>query len=129
MMKVEIEIPDPPEGWQFDGLRIAKQNEKWWNGSEWVCSTDGTFYVYPVAIKAKPLWTPSLELVAVLKPGWIARDQSGRIALHQRQPTCRVNYWYSPALVESVGDSVKPEFLPPPTIPWDKCCFRIGGDE
>jgi hypothetical protein len=129
-MKIEIEIPDPPEGWQLDGYRVARPNEKWWTGSSWVCLTCGsTVYAYPVAIKSNPLWTPSPELVAVLNPGWIARDESGRIALHQRQPTCRVNYWYSTALVESVGDSVNPEFLPPITIPWDKCCFRIGGDE
>jgi hypothetical protein len=51
-MKVEIEIPDPPEGWVYDGFRMAKQGElyyrdgKWW----WAC-TRRTKTLYPVAVK------------------------------------------------------------------------------
>jgi hypothetical protein len=129
-MKIEIEIPDPPEGWQLDGYRIAKPNEKWWNGSAWVYLDGGsTIYAYPVAIKAKPLWTPSPELVAVLKPGWISMDSSGSIWLHHKKPRSYANDWNSDGKLESLSDSIKPELLPPNTIPWDKCCFRIGGDE
>jgi hypothetical protein len=130
-MKIEIEIPDPPEGWVYDGFRNPLEREELClEKGQWITARglDALIECF-VAIKAKPLWTPSPELVAVLRPGWIARDESGWISLHQKQPTCRANDWYSTALVESIGDSVKTEILPPTTIPWDKCCFRIGGDE
>jgi hypothetical protein len=128
-MKVEIEIPDPPEGWVYDCNRVAMPNEKWWNGSAWVCLTGGsTVYAYPVAIKAKPLWTPSPELVAVLKPGWITMEDGGALVWHQLKPDAKKFGWYSGGSVDTVF-SIKRDLLPPKTIPWDKCCFRIGGDE
>jgi hypothetical protein len=128
-MKIEIEIPDPPEGWQLDGYRVARPNEKWWNGTAWVYLDGGsTLYKYPVAIKSKPLWTPSPELVAVLRPGWIARDKDDVLWWHPFRPIADNYAWQS----DGAGDtllSIKDYLLPPITIPWDKCCFRIGGDE
>ena len=70
-MKVEIEIPDPPEGWVFDGYRKGFAGEMvLLDDGRWVeCKNSGTVYKYPMAVKAKPLWEPSPELMAVLKPG------------------------------------------------------------
>jgi hypothetical protein len=130
-MKIEIEIPDPPEGWQLDGYRVAGPNEKWWNGTFWACLMYGsTIYTYPVAIKAKPLWTPSPELVAVLKPGWYVRDNvNSRIVWwHKYKPKQTENDWISGGEIQEVR-VINECLLPPLTIPWDKCCFRIGGDE
>jgi hypothetical protein len=58
-MKVEIVIPDLPEGWEFDGFRPAEKGERWWDGGYWLdCSRSTTGY-YLVAVKAKPRWRPA----------------------------------------------------------------------
>jgi hypothetical protein len=127
MMKVEIEIPDPPEGWVYDGLRETKECDLVWTGSEWK-TPPALCYMYHVAVKANPLWTPSPELVAVLKPGWIARDPSGYCWWHEQKPLLKSSQWKSCGCI-SETNGFKEVYLPPLTIPWDKCCFRIGGDE
>ena len=123
MVKVEIKIPDPPEGWVFDGFRAAvSSTEKWHNGTAWCAGP--SVYNYPVAVKAKPLWEPSPELVAVLKPGWIARDSNDFWYWYKGKPLCGTHMW--------LGDSsrslnaVRKELLAPATIPWDQSCFKIG---
>jgi hypothetical protein len=124
-MKVEIEIPEPPEGWVFDGSRIIKYQERYLFNGAWVLweSVPSSFPVL-VCVKAKPLWEPSQELLAVLRPGWIARDRG------------RGWYWFSSvpfvngAVWSGSGyrtlDGIKQNLLPPDTIPWDKSCFKIG---
>jgi hypothetical protein len=127
-MKVEIEIPDPPEGWVYDCVRVALQDEMYCrDGKWWVVSGRKTSRRYPAAIKVE--WTPSPELVAVLYPGWIAMDEGGSFWLHHNKPVACVHDWNCVGKMESLSDSIKPELLPPKNIPWDKCCFRIGGDE
>jgi hypothetical protein len=128
-VKVEIEIPDPPEGWVFDGFRKGVAGEmvllddgRWAN-----CKNSGTAYKYPVAVKAKPVWEPSLELVAVLRPGWIARDSNDFWYWYKGKPMCGTHMW--------LGDSsrslnaVRKELLAPSNIPWNQCCFTIGEPE
>jgi hypothetical protein len=128
-MKVEIEIPDPPDGWVYDGYRKAFRNEYWLDGVEWNLCTTFTDLRYHVAVKAEPLWTPSPELVAVLKPGWIVRDMhNGIVWWHKYKPSKTAYDWISGGSVQEIR-LINESMLPPVTIPWDKCCFRIGGDE
>jgi hypothetical protein len=124
VVKVEIEIPDPPEGWVFDGYRQCMPGELTLRGCVWMRCEVVTVLEYPVAVKAKPLWEPSPELVAVLKPGWIARDRNGFWYWYKGKPMCGTHMW--------LGDSsrslnaVRKELLAPATIPWDQSCFKIG---
>jgi hypothetical protein len=123
-MKVEIEIPDPPEGWVFDGFRQAHVHERVLSGCCWVTCHINTLAKHFACIKEKPLWEPSPELVAVLNPGWIARDHDGKWHWYGDRPT-RVN-------IDWQGDSmhamptVRRSVLPPVSIPWHKSCFKIG---
>jgi hypothetical protein len=123
-MKIEIEIPDPPEGWVYKGYRQALPGELTLRGSVWMNCEAVTVFDYPVAVKAKPLWEPSPELGAVLRPGWIARDSNGGWFWYPRKPMCGTHMW--------LGDSsrslnaVRKELLAPANIPWNQCCFKIG---
>ena len=126
-IKIEIEIPDPPEGWVYAGYRRAMPGEMTYpdtTSDSWEQCDEHTVYPYPVAVKAKPLWKPSPELVALLRPGWIARDSNGGWFWYPRKPMCGTHMW--------LGDSsrslnaVRKELLAPANIPWDKCCFKIG---
>jgi hypothetical protein len=126
-MKVEIEIPDPPKGWVFDGFRQAEPGERRWDGGTWMEGACRTVGHYLVCVKAKPLWEPSPELVAVLNPGWIARDKDQMWFWYSTKPTRREYNWNGRgAYVLRIIDS---ELLPPNQIPWDQCCFKIGEPE
>jgi hypothetical protein len=125
-MKVEIEIPDPPEGFVIDGFRAAVSSaEKWHNGTAWCAGP--SVYNYPVAVKEKPLWEPSPELVALVLPGWGTRNMRGYCRWHKKRPRKGSDHWYS-CQMESL-EAVRPDLLPPITIPWDQCCFKIGEPE
>jgi len=58
-MKIEIEIPDPLEGWEFAGFRQAEPGERRWDGGGWVECTFRTVGHYLVCVKAKPRWRPA----------------------------------------------------------------------
>jgi hypothetical protein len=127
-MKVEIEIPDPPEGWVFDGYRKVAVGEMALHddGRWYKCQFTDTGYRYPVAIKEKPLWEPSPAIVAALIPGWLTRDKNECLALHSKGPRpLSDRFWASDGLAVAVH-CIRPELLPPADIPWDQCCFKIG---
>ena len=78
-MNVEIEIPEPPEGWVFDGYRCASTGEKIFDGRKWEenCRASGvTARRYPVAVKAKPKWRPAI-LDHLAPFHWLAIDTDG----------------------------------------------------
>ena len=128
-MKVEIEIPDPPDGWVYDGFRQTKECDLVWTGSEWR-TPPPLCYMYHVAVKSKPLWTPSPEMVAMLQRGWVVRDKDNRYRLHCDKPEyCESGYHVSKLGGIVIDKIVRRDQLPPDSIPWDKCCFWIGGDE
>jgi hypothetical protein len=127
VVKVEIEIPDPPEGFVIDGFRQAVSSaEKWHNGTAWCAGP--SVYNYPVAVKAKPLWEPSPGLIAVLRQGWVTRNKGGYCRHHIDEPKKNANWgWYSFEM--NSLEAIRPDLLPPKTIPWDQCCFKIGEPE
>jgi hypothetical protein len=123
-VNILFEIPDLPEGWVVDGYRCAYAGElRLFRGMWCTCEEDSHFEGL-VAIRAKPLWEPSPELVAVLQSGWVARDGNGFWYWYKGKPMCGTHMW--------LGDSsrslnaVRNELLAPTTIPWDQCCFKIG---
>jgi hypothetical protein len=128
-VKIEIEIPDPPEGWVYDGYRKVAAGEMAIYDGQWsVCYHAGTDYRRPVAVKAKPLWEPSPELVGVLRQGWVTRNKGGYCRHHIHEPEKTSNWgWYSCEM--NSLEAIRPDLLPPKTIPWDKCCFKIGEPE
>ena len=130
MVKIEIEIPDPPEGWVFDGYRKAVAGEMvLFDNRQWSkCQCSETYYSYLVAVKAKPLWEPSPELVAVLRPGWIAKNENTTEILHFCKPVRMPRGWASEGN-QYYLHCVRPELLPPTSIPWDQSCFKIGEPE
>jgi hypothetical protein len=125
-MKIEIEIPEPPEGWVFDGARIITYGERYLFNGAWVLweSVPTTFPVL-VCVKVKPLWEPSPELVAVLRPGWLTQDENARLTLHSKRPRQALHSWVSDGS-QLVLWCVRGELLPPTKLPWDQCCFKIG---
>jgi hypothetical protein len=128
-MKVEIEIPDPPEGWVFDGARIIKNGERYLFNGAWLLweSVPSSFPVL-VCVKAKPLWEPSLLLLRLLQPGWVTRDKGGYCRHHRRKPRGNNGEaWCSDEMHSLMA--IKFDLLPPTTIPWDQCCFKIGDPE
>ena len=128
MVKIEIEIPDPPEGWVFDGFRQAEPGERRWAEVSWVECPYKTTGSYLVAVKAKPLWEPSLLLLRLLQPGWVTRDKGGYCRHHRRKPRANNGEaWCSDEMHSLMA--IQYDLLPPTTIPWDQCCFKIGEPE
>ena len=124
-MKVEIEIPDPPKSWAYDGYRPGLPSELIFRCGAWNFPEKTTVFNYPVAVKVKPLWEPSPELASVLLDGWITRDRSTRVVLHSEKPFRESSAWDSKGS-QFYLHCVRPELLPPVTIPWGQCCFKIG---
>jgi hypothetical protein len=127
-MKIEIEIPDPPDGWVYTGYRRATPGEMIYpdtTSDSWEQCDEHTVYPYPVCVKAKPLWEPLPELVAMLLDGWITRDRSTRVVLHSEKPFRESAAWDSKGS-QLYLHCVRPEMLPPVTIPWKQSCFKIG---
>jgi hypothetical protein len=125
-MKVEIDIPDPPYGWVFDGIRKAQAGEMaLLDDGRWSkCQYSGTVYRYPIAVKAKPLWEPSPELVAVLQPGWIAKDSTGQWFWYREKPR-KLSYFWEGTTAFGLR-IINSKLLPPDSTPWDQSCFKIG---
>jgi hypothetical protein len=129
-VKIEIEIPDPPEGWVYDAIRQGTPGEKIWSGvvDGWRDCGICTGYKYPVAVKAKPPWEPLPELIAIVRPGWVTRNKGGYCRHHIDEPKKNANWgWYSCEM--NSLEAIRPDLLPPETIPWDQCCFKIGEPE
>ena len=129
-IKVEIEIPDPPEGWVFDGYRKVAGGEMalFGNGQWSKCQYGGTEFDYLVCVNAKPLWKPSPELVALVVPGWVTRDKGGYCRHHRRKPRGNNGEaWCSDEMHSLMA--IQYDMLPPADIPWEKCCFKIGEPE
>jgi hypothetical protein len=127
-MKILFEIPDLPEGWVVDGYRCAYAGElRLFRGMWCTCEEDSHFEGL-VAIRAKPLWEPSPELLAVLQPGWVTRDKGGYCRHHRRKPRGNNGEaWCSDEMHSLMA--IRYDLLPPTTIPWDQCCFKIGEPE
>ena len=111
---VAYEIPAPPDGWVYDCVRKASEGEQYFNGFCWnkrdiSLETNG---IYPVAIR-KQQWRPSLELVSVLRPGWIACDSDGGWWWYSKEPSRDSDgNWFCGAY--SVRFSImREEMLPP----------------
>jgi hypothetical protein len=98
-MKIEIEIPEPPEGWVFDKFRQAKPGECRWDGSCWVEGAFGTAGHYLVCVKSEPQWRPA----TVTDEGKQARFWDGEASgwtegklLHVDVPGSRIPYLVLP---------------------------------
>jgi hypothetical protein len=126
-VRIEIEVPDPPEGWAVGGFREAHVHELMWSGDGWIACRINTLGKYLVCVKAKPLWEPSPELVAVLQPGWVAKDFNGEMYWYGRMPK-RLTFSWDGTPMRTLN-FLKRDLLPPTTIPWDQCCFKIGEPE
>jgi len=61
-IEVTIKIPNPPEGWVFDGFRFVFCGEKYFNGVKWEpwIATVPSNGKYLVAVKAKQYREPIL---------------------------------------------------------------------
>lgn len=124
-IKIEIEIPAPPDGWGEVEYRLPQLGESYWNGEVWSVSCSYCSpRPYPVARKIAPPWTPPPELVAVIKPGWVAMDENKSWWWHPEKPELSLTGWVCRGECASLG-GVKLELLPTNT-PWHKCCFKIG---
>jgi hypothetical protein len=86
-IKIEIEIPAPPEGWGQVEYGYARPGDYALNLTVWQYVNVNSAYRHVVARKLTPLWTPPPELVACLKPGWLTRDAFDICALHGVKPT------------------------------------------
>ena len=127
-MNIEIEIPDPPEGWVVGGFRQAHIHELMWSGDGWIACRINTLGKYLVCVKAKPLWEPSPELVGVLRQGWVTRDRNGFCSWHKSKPTLNGLFGWCSNSMQSLM-ALESNHLPPEEIPWDQCCFKIGEPE
>ena len=127
-IKIEIEIPAPPEGWGEVEYRRIEQTENvlFWDSRHWRLCPGRTDWAYPVARKLKPLWTPPPELVAVLKPGWVAMDEDGDWYWHKKRPRLGEGEWVVVANSRGIDMPIIQDSLFPTNIPWYECCFKIG---
>jgi hypothetical protein len=126
-MKIELKIPDPPEGWVFDGVRDGRVGERFYNGVAWyLIDNEFDSGVWgPIAVKSPPPWEPSPELVAVLNPGWIALDHDGDWYWFDRRPVIGkyVNHWLGNGEC-CLLTSIKSHLLPK-NIPWKESLREI----
>ena len=127
---IEIEIPAPPEGWgEVEWRHVASGDDEsvFFNGIRWVpARAFSTDRKVPVARKLAPLWTPPPELVAVLKPGWVAMDDDGDWYWHKKRPRLGEGEWDIVANSRGIDMPIIQDSLFPTNIPWEKCCFKIG---
>jgi hypothetical protein len=123
-IKIEIEIPAPPEGWGEVEWRNAMPGDYWFDCGIWSMSKMGTLSKYPVARKLTPLWTPPPEF-SVLRPGWIAMNWNKYWFWFDKKPLLGTSSWEANRS-DSVNLRAFELSLFPQHIPWDKSCFKIG---
>lgn len=128
-IKIEIEIPAPPEGWGEVEYRRVEQGENvlFWYSRHWSLCPGQTDWAYPVARKLAPLWTPPPEWRAMFGDCWLAVDSDQEVKLSRTKPKCASGVWDSDEFWLCFNwNMIVREMLPPENIPWHKCCFKIG---
>ena len=128
-IKIEIEIPAPPEGWGEVEYRRIEQTENvlFWDSRHWMLCPGRTDWAYPVARKLAPQWTPPPEWHAMFGDSWVSRDKFGNVRVHRAKPSI----FHEHGVWESDEEEFymlpfRIELMPPNSIPWEKCCFKIG---
>jgi hypothetical protein len=99
-MIVQMEIPNPPDGWVFIGVRsIGNDGELYWDGWKWRESCITIRGKFPVAVmtdsekERRKQFTPSKELEQVLESGWICRDRFGVWWWYRQKPEVSKTKW------------------------------------
>ena len=131
-IKIEIEIPAPPEGWGEVAFRKVEHGEystMIWSGSVWQKCIGQTANAYLVARKLAPPWTPPPEWHAMFGDCWLTRDRHNNFRVHQAKPESFAEHgiWECHG-TECYISVFRSELFPPypTTIPWEQCCFKIG---
>ena len=132
---ITIQIPAPPKGWVFEGIRKVKHGEQLYHAGRWevwVATTQSTFK-YPVAIPIPPKWTPPPEWAALFWHSWLAVDGNAGVFVYENKPSHsddNEEAWVTnTGRFARVDHIVRPELLPPKDIPWNEACWEIGGDQ
>lgn len=126
-IKIEIEIPAPPEGWGEVEYRKPRRGEMYYAGVKWMNCRFSAKMSYPVARKLSPLWTPPPQWHAMFGDCWLVVDSDREVKLIRTKPTCVDGMWYGNTFwLRCMWEMIVPKMLPPGNIPWHKCCFKIG---
>lgn len=126
-IELTIKIPAPPEGWGEVEFRQAMPGDYLLHAGTWFLSELGTDGKYPVARKLPPLWTPPPQWQAMFGDCWLSRDKNGSVLVHKAKP----EPFHEHGIWECNDDEFyllpfRPEMMPPDSIPWEECCFKIG---
>ena len=98
MSMITVEIPAPPEGWVYDGLRNGRPGEMILHQNGWEIVEFDMQFRHHVAIKHVPPWRPAI--LDHLGPGqWLTIDNDnddGFADLWNRQPPWNGKHWFAP---------------------------------
>ena len=98
-MKVELELPDLPEGHEYTGeFRKVELDEMYLDSQAHIPKVQvwpeksASYWYYAIIRKIPPPWQPP---EGVFKPGWIAIDEGGGVYWFEYKPKWheRANQW------------------------------------
>jgi hypothetical protein len=95
MITITVEIPAPPDGWVYDGLRNGLRGEMILHQNDWEPVEFDTQFHHHIAIKHVPPWRPAI--LDHLAPGqWLTIDNTNGFAdLWDMQPQWN-DQWVAP---------------------------------
>jgi hypothetical protein len=122
-MKVKIELPELPEGFEFAGVRKVKEGEWLLDGDAWTPwvgrgVSSNTYLVASKKYQPPKAWSD-------LFYGWLAVDKSREVWIHEEEPNLDVDQWVSCKKIWN-PQFVRPEMQIPEHIPFENCCFFLG---
>lgn len=89
MPKIELTLPELPEGYEYTGeYRHAQKDELYLDGETVIkhVFSNYTRYRYPIVRKKPPAYTPPKD---IFKPGWVTVDEDGTVCWYSDRPL----YW------------------------------------
>ena len=92
MSMITVEIPAPPEGWVYDGLRNGRKGEMILHQNDWEPVEFDTQFHHHIAIKHVPPWRPAI-LDHLAQGYWLTID-SGVADLWILQPRWTGVMWH-----------------------------------
>ena len=124
-MKVEINLPDPPEGYEYTGeFRCVEPGDMYLTCWDEYVKWDLEYTSAVKFITLKPVTPPWQPPTGILRPGWVARDTSGEVWWSRSKPEWddeRLE-WFANDVMEEITKSVNIEW---PDIFGEKAIWKV----
>ena len=124
-MKVEVDLPNPPEGYEYTGeYRGVKPGELYLNRSTEFTRWNPVEYSFGNFHILRPVTPPWQPPTGIFRPGWVVRDLNGEVWWSSSEPEFDEDIleWLAGGAMEEITESINIEW---PDITGEKAIWQV----